>query len=260
MKRVLINISYSGKRFVGWQRQTNGLSVQEMIETALEKASGTFIRVTGASRTDSGVNALCQRAHFDTDSAIPPDRYPYVLNRYLPDDIRVTRGFSVAPCFHARFDAKEKLYTYRWYPGPHASALYSAISTHAPVPMDIDLMNRSAALLCGEHDFRAVAASGFQAKTTVRTITQAGVCRQRPFICLTIRGNGFLYNMVRIIAGTLVYIGQHKLDPACLSDALRNGDRLLLGPTAPPEGLELTWVGYSPELNLFPLSPDENGV
>ena len=242
--RVLLTVTYDGTAYCGWQYQENGDSVQWELEEAVRQATGAFSRITGASRTDAGVHALGQRAHFDTESPIPPEKYPFVLNRCLPRDIRVTEGRQVPADFHARFDAKGKWYTYRIHNAPHPSALYRNLTAHVPVWLDAERMDESARLLLGTHDFAAFAAAGGQAKTTVRTIDQVSVRREGTEITLKIHGDGFLYNMVRIIAGTLIYIGQGKLEPDCISRAIGTGNRLLLGVTAPACGLELTRVEY----------------
>ena len=245
LHRILLTISYDGTAYCGWQYQDNGPSIQNEIEQALQKALGGFARVTGASRTDAGVHALGQRAHFDTESRIPPEKYPFVLNRFLPPDIRVTEGKQVPPDFHARFDAVGKWYTYRIHNAPHPSALYRNLTAHVPLPLDDEKMRKSVRQLLGTHDFAAFAATGGQAKTTVRTIDAASVLREGTEITLKIHGNGFLYNMVRIIAGTLIYIGQGKLEEDCFARAIESGNRLDLGVTAPACGLELTRVEYA---------------
>ena len=135
-KRILLTVSYDGTAYCGWQYQDNGPSIQDELEQAIRKATGAFSRVTGASRTDAGVHALGQRAHFDTASSIPADKYPFVLNRYLPEDIRVTAGRTVPPDFHARFMAVGKLYTYRIHNAPHASAVFRHCTAHVPVTLD----------------------------------------------------------------------------------------------------------------------------
>ena len=243
-RRILLTISYDGTAYSGWQYQENAPSVQQAVEEALEKALGEFTRVTGASRTDAGVHALGQRAHFDTCSTIPPEKYPFVLNRFLPTDIRVTAGMEVPPDFHARFSAAGKWYTYRIHNARHASALYRNLTAHVPVPLDDERMDRAAQQLLGTHDFAAFAAAGGSAKTTVRTIDHISVTRAGEEIALRVHGNAFLYNMVRIIAGALIYIGQDKLPEDCLARALDSGSRLDLGITAPACGLELTKVEY----------------
>ena len=250
--RVLLTVSYLGSRYCGWQWQENGPSIQEELEKALEKALGAFVRVTGASRTDAGVHALCQRAQFDTDSRIPPERYPFVLNTHLPPDIRVLRGQQVPDDFHARFKADRKIYTYRIHNAPVASAIHHQTTAHVPVHLDEQKMHEAVQSLIGTHDFAAFAASGGSQKTTVRTIHHASVVRHGQEITFTICGNAFLYNMVRIIAGTLIYIGQGKLPPECLRQALESRSRLDLGITAPAQGLELTHVGYGDEWHILP--------
>lgn len=243
-KRILLTVSYDGTAYVGWQFQENGPSIQEEIEKALQKTLGCFTRVTGASRTDAGVHALGQRAHFDARSSIPPEKYPFVLNRYLPADIRVTAATQVPHDFHARFQAAGKLYTYRIHNAPHASAIFRSCTAHVPVELDAEAMQRCGAALLGTHDFAAFAAAGGQAKTTVRTIDLFSVEKQGQEVALRVHGNGFLYNMVRIIAGTLIDVGHGKLDEGCIARAIESKDRLDLGVTAPACGLELTRVEY----------------
>ena len=244
-KRILLTVSYDGTAYCGWQHQENGPSVQAALEGALLRALGQFTRVTGASRTDAGVHALGQRAHFDAVSSIPPEKYPFVLNRFLPPDIRVTAGMQVPRDFHARFDAVGKWYTYRIHNAPHPSAMFRHVTAHVPVPLDLALMQRGAEQLLGTHDFAAFAAAGGQAKTTVRTLDAAAVAREGEAVILRVHGNGFLYNMVRIIAGTLTDVGHGKLDPDCISRAIGSKNRLDLGVTAPACGLELTRVEYA---------------
>ena len=243
-KRILLTVSYDGTAYSGWQYQDSAPSVQEALEQALEQALGTFTRVTGASRTDAGVHALGQRAHFDTDATIPPEKYPFVLNRFLPPDIRVWEAKQVPPTFHARYQADGKWYTYRIFNAPHASAMYRNMTAHVPVPLDAEKMHHAAQQLLGTHDFAAFAAAGGSAKTTVRTIDRVSVTREGEMVVLRIHGNAFLYNMVRIIAGALIYIGQGKLDEGCITRAIETGNRLELGITAPAAGLELTRVEY----------------
>ena len=243
-RRILLTVSYDGTAYVGWQYQDNGPSIQDEIEKALQKALGTFVRVTGASRTDAGVHALGQRAHFDTCSSIPPEKYPFVLNRYLPEDIRVTEARQVPEDFHARFQAVGKMYTYRIHNAPHASAILRNCTAHVPVWLDEEAMRRCAQPLIGTHDFIAFCAAGGQAKTSVRTIDFFDVQRQDTEVTLRVHGNGFLYNMVRIIAGTLIDVGHGRLPEDCIARALESKNRLDLGVTAPACGLELTRVEY----------------
>ena len=243
-RRILLTLSYDGTRYAGWQWQDNAVAVQQRLEEALFALTGEKIRVTGASRTDAGVHALGQRAHFDTRSPIPADRFPFALNPHLPPDIRVLAGQQVPGSFHARFDAKGKKYTYRIFNHPHASALYRNLTAHIPQKLDVELMKRNLPDLLGTHDFAAFQASGGTAKTTLRTLTAAQLTREGDILTLTVEGNAFLYNMVRIIAGTLTDMGMGRIGSGAFRRALETGNRLDLGITAPASGLELTEIRY----------------
>ena len=243
-RRVLLTVSYDGTAYAGWQWQDNALSVQQVLEEALARLTGEKTRVTGASRTDAGVHALGQRAHFDTASRIPPDKYPFALNTLLPPDIRVLEGFAVPADFHARFDARGKRYTYRIYNAPHASALMRSLTAHVPRPLDMDRMSNSLPALLGTHDFAAFQASGGTARTTVRTLREASLRREGPLITLTVRGNAFLYNMVRIMAGTLLQAAREQLGAAQIAAIVAGKDRSRAGVTAPAHGLCLDQVFY----------------
>lgn len=242
--RIKLTLEYDGTAYAGWQRQQNALAVQQVVEEALSRLTGEAVGVTGASRTDAGVHALGQVAHFDTLSPIPPEKFAFALNTMLPADVRVISSGPAAPDFHARFSARGKRYRYLMYDATHASALYRGLCAHSIYPLDVDRMDREAACMVGTHDFSAFAASGSTVKDTVRTITRCQVVRREPFVALTVEGNGFLYNMVRILAGTLMGVGSGKLAPGAVARALETGDRLALGPTAPPQGLTLMEVFY----------------
>ncbi len=244
MKRILLTVEYDGTSYAGWQRQVNGLAVQQVVEEALSDACGHTVSVTGSSRTDAGVHAHCQMVHFDTDCTIPPEKFPFVLNNILPPDIRVLAGLEVPADFHARFLACRKTYTYRILNSRHGSALKRNLCWHVPVPLQLAPMRAALNDLPGEHDFSAFQAAGGTAKTTIRTIYRAELFSSGSDITLIISGNAFLYNMVRIIAGTLVEIGLGKRNPDAFRKAFLSGSRLDLGMTAPPAGLELTEVCY----------------
>ena len=246
-RRLLLTVSYDGTNYAGWQLQENAVAVQQRVEEALEKLIHTPVRVTGASRTDAGVHALGQRFHFDTFSRIPADKYAFALNTCLPPDIRILAGREVPGDFHARFDAQGKRYTYRIHHAPHASALYRNITAHVPYRLDIARMQQVLPDLLGTHDFAAFQAAGGTAKTTVRTLTEARLLQQGELLTLTVCGNAFLYNMVRIIVGTLLEIGMGRVPEDAFRTALATGDRLALGMTAPACGLELTRVYYADE-------------
>lgn len=244
LRRMLLTVEYDGTAYSGWQRQYNGLAVQQVLEETLTRACGEKIAITGASRTDAGVHALGQACHFDTHSAIPPHKYPFVLNTMLPRDIRVHTGREVPPDFHARFMTGGKTYTYRIINSRHGSALRRNTHLHVPVPLDTAPMERAAQTLLGQHDFAAFQASGGTAKTTVRTMRSVSLTRAGDEITFILEGDAFLYNMVRIIVGTLIEIGHGRRGEDAFLRAYETGDRLALGVTAPPHGLELTKVHY----------------
>ena len=233
MRRIHLTIEYDGTRYAGWQRQANALAVQQVVEEKLAKLTRQPVTLHGASRTDAGVHALGQSAHFDTGSAIPGEKFSFALNTLLPPDIRVRASEEVPPSFHARFSSKGKRYRYLFHVSPHAGALNR-----------LTLMAREAESLVGTHDFAAFAASGSVVRDTVRTIHRTEIARDGTEIRLTVEGNGFLYNMVRIIAGTLVGVGSGKLEPGTFARAITSGNRLDLGVTAPPHGLTLMEVFY----------------
>jgi tRNA pseudouridine38-40 synthase len=242
--RIRLDVEYDGVHYAGWQRQENALAVQQVIEDALHKLLKTPVILTGASRTDAGVHALGQVAHFDTFARIPPDKYSYALNTILPPNIRVWSSEAVPDDFHARFSAVGKKYRYQIKSSPHAGALARNTHAHVIYPLVDDLMLREAWSLVGTHDFAAFAASGSVVRDTVRTIYAVSLSRSGDELTLLITGNGFLYNMVRIIAGTLISVGAGKLEPGAFTRALASGSRLDLGITAPAHGLTLMEVYY----------------
>ena len=246
-------VSYFGKDYVGWQRQLNGISVQQRLEEALTRTFGVPTECTASGRTDAGVHAAGQVVHFDADTPIPADKIPFAVNTELPDDISVLSCKPVPDSFNARFSAKRKTYRYSVYVSRHRLPLLAPTHAHIAVPLDIDAMRRCAALIEGEHDFKSFEASGSKVKSTVRTVYRAEVAAEGDIrggvlaegrVYITVTGNGFLYNMVRIIAGTLVYAGMGKLAEADIVRALEEGDRTLAGKTLPPEGLTLMSVEY----------------
>ncbi len=244
MKRILLTVEYDGTAYAGWQRQLNGLAVQQVLEEALSEACAHPVTVTGSSRTDAGVHAKMQMVHFDTGCTIPPDKFPFVLNNLLPPDIRVQKAREVPPDFHARFLTSGKTYTYRILNNRHGSALLRNTHWHVPVPLDVSAMKQALSFLPGTHDFAAFQAAGGTARTTVRTVDRVELTADGPVLTLTISGNAFLYNMVRIIVGTLEEVGLHKRNTDAFARAFVSMDRLDLGMTAPSCGLELSEVRY----------------
>ena len=258
MRRIQLTIEYDGTNYAGWQRQSNALAVQQVIEEALSRLTGQRVVLHGASRTDAGVHALGQCAHFDTDNRIPGEKFSYAVNTMLPPDIRVVQSRDAAEGFHARFSARGKRYRYLFYDAPHAGALNRLTHAHSIYPLNDERMRQETRALLGTHDFAAFAASGSVVKDTVRTIWRAEVTRNGHDVMLVVEGNGFLYNMVRIIAGTLRDIGSGKLESGALARAIETGNRLDLGVTAPAQGLTLMEVFYAlPDTFGIPVPPKE---
>jgi tRNA pseudouridine38-40 synthase len=247
MRRIQLIVEYDGTNYAGWQQQKNAMSVQQMVEDTLSKLTKEKIVIHGASRTDAGVHAQGQSAHFDTESRIPADKFSYALNTMLPPDIRIRESRQVPDDFHARFSTRGKRYRYLFHVHPHASAIHRLTHAHVIYPLDVDLMHREAQALVGTHDFAAYAASGSVVKDTVRTIYRVDVTRDGEEVKLVIEGKGFLYNMVRIIAGTLIGVGSGNIEPGAFARAIESGNRLDLGVTAPAHGLTLMEVFYDPD-------------
>lgn len=243
-RRFVLVCEYDGTAYCGWQRQINGPSVQQALEEALARLTGESVTVTGSSRTDAGVHALGLCAHFDSATRIPPDKLAFALNTMLPPDIRIRESGPAPEGFHARYSACGKVYRYAFFNSRHDCAIGRQYAAHVPLELDERLMHEEAQALCGTHDFAAFAASGSVASSTVRTIYRAQVTRCGETVTLTVLGDGFLYNMVRIIAGTLMEVGTGKRAPGAIARAIATGDRLALGQTAPAKGLTLMRVLY----------------
>lgn len=242
--RIKLIIEYDGTNYVGWQRQTNGLAVQQVVEEALEDLTGEKTVIHAAGRTDAGVHALGQVAHFDTSTTVPPERISFALNTRLPNDIRVVKSEETDDDFHARFCAKAKTYVYTYYNADHASAVYRNTSAHARGSLDIEAMKQAAEVLVGTHDFVSFCASGSDVDTTVRTVYSIDVKKELPFIRIEVTGSGFLYNMVRIIAGTLLEAGQGRLTAEDVKAILEAKNRRKASPTAPAKGLVMKKIYY----------------
>lgn len=243
-RRFKLIVEYDGTAYCGWQRQLNGPSVQQELEEALSRLTHERVSVVGSSRTDAGVHAEGLCAHFDSATRIPAEKIAFALNTMLPADIRIRESGAAPEGFHARFAACGKVYTYTFFNARHANAMGRLYSAHVPVLMDAQRMHEEAQALLGTHDFAAFAASGSVVKSTVRTIYRAKVERSGDYVTLTVLGNGFLYNMVRIIAGTLMEVGTGKRESGAIARAIETGDRLTLGQTAPAQGLTLKRVLY----------------
>lgn len=242
--KIVLRIEYDGGAFAGWQRQLNAMSVQQTVEEAIERLTGEPTVIHGAGRTDAGVHALGQVAHFVTESSIPPEKWRLALNRMLPPTVRVQDSGEAGADFHARFDAAGKWYRYILRPCRVDSALWHGRAWQLHGEPDRERMAHAARLLVGEHDFRAFMSTGSAVQDTVRTLYGVDVTEGDGVLYLDYRGNGFLYNMVRILTGTLAEIGMGKRSEESLRDALETGRRLSAGITAPAEGLYMTCVYY----------------
>jgi len=242
--RILLTLAYDGTHYAGWQRQINALSVQQVLEEALTTFIKRDVRCTAASRTDAGVHALGQRVAFAAEGLrIPVDKLPRVLNGLLPPAVNVTAAAAVADNFNPRFAARYKTYVYRIYNAPVPNPLLRRYSAFVSRPLDIPAMQKAAQHIVGRHDFAAFCAVGGSAKTTVREIYACTVT-QGQTLDITVTGGGFLYNMVRIIAGTLVYTGLGKIDAGAIPDILAGKNRNRAGKTMPAHGLTLLEVSY----------------
>lgn len=244
MKRVKLVVAYDGTNYHGWQVQDNGITIEEVLNRTISELVQEDIKVIGASRTDAGVHACGNVAVFDTESRIPGDKFSFALNQRLPDDIRIQESCEVDADFHPRYADTVKTYEYnilnRRFEMP-SKRLYAAFCYY---PMDIERMNQAAAYLVGGHDFKSFCSAGAQVQTTVRTIYAVNVTKEDDMVHIRITGNGFLYNMVRIIAGTLMQVGTGLMEPERVKEILEARDRSKAGPTAVAKGLTLVEIRY----------------
>lgn len=244
MRNIKLTIEYDGKDFNGWQKQPTKLNIQGEIERAIELVTGEKVELIGSGRTDAGVHAWGQVANFKTESAIPIEKFPIALNTNLKRSIRILDAQEVEDRFHARYNCKQKTYRYVICNSENGTAIYRNLEYHISQKLNTDAMNKAAQYFVGEHDFKGFKASGTSSKSSVRTIYQASVLREGEKINIELTGNGFLYNMVRIIAGTLVEVGLGKIKPEEIRDIIASGDRQRAGRTLPPQGLYLVNVEY----------------
>ena len=245
MRNIKLIIEYDGKEFNGWQKQPNKLNIQGEIEKAIERVTGETVDLTASGRTDSGVHAIGQVANFKTNSTIPIEKNPIALNANLKKAIVIKSAEEVEERFHSRLNCKKKTYRYIINNSKYGTAIYRNLETHIPMKLDISKMQEAVKYLEGEHDFKAFKASGTSSKSSVRIIYKAEVIEaenERIYIELT--GNGFLYNMVRIISGTLVDVGLGKLEPKEIETIIHDKKREKAGKTLPPQGLYLVKVEY----------------
>lgn len=239
MKRIKLVVAYDGTDYHGWQFQPGARTIEGELNYALSTLLQEEIRVIGASRTDSGVHALCNVAVFDTDTRIPAEKIVYALNQRLPEDIRIQDSQEVAEDFHPRHCDSRKTYEYRILNAPFPLPTKRLYAHFTYVPLDVEKMKQAALYLTGEHDFKSFCSTAAVVESTVRTIHNLTVERELDEIVIRICGNGFLYNMVRIIAGTLMEVGRGSMDAEQVKRILDARERQMAGPTAPACGLTL---------------------
>jgi tRNA pseudouridine38-40 synthase len=245
--RVKLTVAYDGTNYCGWQIQPNGVTIEEKLNEAVSSLFGQPIRVTGASRTDAGVHSLGNVCAFDVDTRMPAEKISYALNQRLPEDIVVIDSAQVPEDFHPRFSKSRKTYEYRILNRRFPDPTRRLDTYFFHYPLDAARMQKAAAYLVGEHDFKSFASVHMQSETSVRTIYRCEVTRdENDIITISVTGNGFLYNMVRIIAGTLVKVGTGDIAPEAMEEILAACDRSAAGPTAPANGL--TMIGLTYEL------------
>ncbi len=243
----LLTLKFDGSGFHGWQRQQNALSVQECVENAVSALFGACDHVTGCSRTDAGVHANCFKCNFISQKEIPLANVISGLNHFLPSAIAVTDAQTVPDGFNARFDCVSKEYIYKIYNGAVRDPFFVGRAYRYKYVLDEKMLDVQAKDYIGTHDFSSFRAVGSDVATTVRTIFDAGVFRDGDTVCFRVEGNGFLYNMVRIMAGTLIYISEGKIARNTVPEIIAARDRLLAGMTLPPDGLYLNNVRYERE-------------
>jgi tRNA pseudouridine38-40 synthase len=248
VRNIALRLMYDGTNYHGWQVQKNEITVAETLERALTKICGAPTKLTGCGRTDAGVHALRYCANFRTDATIPTDRVPLAVNALIPPDIAVVDAVDAPEDFNAILSCEKKEYTYKIYNARIRNPMYVNRAHFCPVPLELEAMQQAAAAFCGTRDFAAVRSVGTEVKSTVRTVHYCEVSREGSLIELRICADGFLYNMVRAITGTVIYAGLGKILPEDIENILQGADRRLAGPTAPPQGLYMTKLWYSGEV------------
>ena len=242
--RVKMVVAYDGTNYCGWQIQPNGVTIEQKLNEALTDLLQEPIKVTGASRTDAGVHSLGNVCIFDTNTRMPAEKISYALNTRLPEDIVVQDSCQVPESFHPRFSKSRKTYEYRILNQKFRNPTRRLDTHFYYYDLDVEAMQRAAAYLVGEHDFKSFASTGGQAETSVRTIYSLDVEKRDSIITIRVKGNGFLYNMVRIIAGTLIKVGAGEIQPEEIPVILEAKDRSAAGPTAPAKGLTMIGLEY----------------
>ena len=244
MKRVKLIVAYDGTNYCGWQIQPNGITIEQVLNEQLSRFFKEDIKVTGASRTDAGVHSLGNVCIFDTDTRMPAEKISYAINQSLPEDIVVVDSCEVDREFHPRFSKSRKTYEYRILNAKFRNPTRRLDTYFYHYPLDVEKMRRAASYLIGEHDFASFCSANAQSNTTVRTIYDCSVTKSDDIILVRVKGNGFLYNMVRIIAGTLIKIGGSDMEADAIKGIIDAADRGKAGPTAPACGLTMIGIEY----------------
>lgn len=244
MRNIKLIIEYDGTEYKGWQKQPNRLNIQGEIERAIENITGEKVELIASGRTDAGVHAIGQVANFKTNSKFPIERIPIAINSQVKNSIRIKNAEEVDENFHSRYNCKKKTYRYIIDNSPYGSAIYRNIVYHLPMKLDIEKMKKAIKYFEGEHDFKAFRSSGTSSKNSIRTIYKADLLIEGTTIGIELTGNGFLYNMVRIISGTLVDVGLGKIKADDIPEIIESKDRTRAGKTLPPQGLMLLQVEY----------------
>ena len=242
MRNIKLTIEYDGKDFNGWQKQPNKLNIQGTIEQAIKSITGEDVELNASGRTDAGVHALGQVANFKTNSQIPIDKMAIAINSRMKKSIVIKKAEEVDERFHSRLSCKRKTYRYVINNSPEGTAIYRYLETHIPQKLDVQKMQEAIKYFVGEHDFKAFKASGTSSKNSVRTIYDAKVEQKDDRIFIELTGNGFLYNMVRIISGTLLEVGLGNIKAEDIPNIIESKDRKMAGKTLPPHGLYLVEV------------------
>ena len=240
MRNIKLTIEYDGKKFGGWQKQPNKPNIQGEIEKAIEEITGEAVELNASGRTDAGVHSLGQVANFKTDSKIEIEKIPIAINSKLKQSIRIIKAEEVEDSFHARYSCKGKKYRYVINNSKYGSAIYRDLEYHMPIKLDVTSMKKAIKYFEGEHDFKGFKASGTSSKSSIRTIYHANVIEEKDRIIIELEGNGFLYNMVRIISGTLVDVGLGKIKPEEIPEIIESKDR-----TKARKNFTTKWIIFS---------------
>lgn len=244
MRNIKLIIEYDGKGFNGWQKQPDKLNIQGEIEKAIEEITGEKVDLTASGRTDAGVHSLGQTANFKTNSKIPTEKFAKAINSRLKKSIVIKSAEEVDEKFHSRYSVKSKTYRYIINNSENGTAIYRGLEYHVPMKLDYEKMNEAIKYFIGEHDFKAFKASGTSSKSSVRKILDGNVRKEGERVIIEVTGTGFLYNMVRIISGTLLEVGLGKIKPEDISSIIESKDRTKAGKTLPAHGLYLLQVNY----------------